>query len=135
MNNELVNEINNARGSRLFNTAGNRITVLVKNAVDILAPGANNALAGLDAEDDGDGITERLWKQAVQAAEMDGSLTFPQYRNTGDTIPPDAEPVSFEIAQNVIAGRVARAILIVNGMVTGFGHDPACEPLEDWHQA
>lgn len=124
MNNELVQEINDHRGSRLFNLTGSSITTFVKKAIDEIQPGANEALAGLDGDEEGDGITHRLWQQAVQAAEMDTSLTFPQYRNSGEPIPPEAEPVSFEIARNVIAGRVARAILITNGLVSGFGPGP-----------
>jgi hypothetical protein len=121
MNNELVNEINNHRGSTLYKLSNHRITEAVTNAVNTVMPGALNALQGLDAEDDG--ITQRLWEQAVTAAEMDGSLTFPQYRKSGDVIPPDAEPVSFNVARNVIAGRVARAILVVNGLASGFAED------------
>lgn len=112
MNNDLTNEINNYRGGRLINFTHGEIDRAVKHAMEEIMPGALNALQGLSSEEDG--VTHVLWTQAVQAAEMDGSLVFPQFRN--DTIPPDAEPVSLVVAVNGIAGRVARAILVVNGL-------------------
>lgn len=117
MNNDLTNELNTARGDRLHNLVVAKINSEVKAAIDSLAPGAMNALQGLNASDDG--ITASLWRQAVSAAEMDGSLTFPEYRD-GSGIHADAEVVSYGQAMMVVAGRVARAILHVNGFVSPF---------------
>ena len=127
MNNDLVNEISNHREERLFNASHREIDEAVKAAIEMLAPGAMSGLQGLSSADDG--ITHRLWDQAVQAVRTGGGLVFPQYMFSKEPIPADAEPVSFAVATNVIAGRVARAILIVNGYVSGFGPG---NPAEDW---
>jgi hypothetical protein len=113
MNNDLVNELSNYRAERLYRTDDDTVTRLVIKAVEQVMPGALNGLQGIDAERDG--VTHDMWRQALSSAEMDGSLTFPQYHHSGEAIPADAEPVSWELAQNVIAGRVARAILVLNG--------------------
>ena len=128
MNNDLVNEIAVARGNQLMNLRDHQITAQVKQAlVALMGECILEGLQGLDSENDG--ITKPLWQQAVQAAEMSGALTFPQFMDDAG-IPEDAEPCSYGEAVRVIAGRVARAILIINGNWDSIGN---WDDKEDWY--
>jgi hypothetical protein len=115
MNNEITNELATARCERMRRFGNPQITDGVFKAMGQIDQSAVHGLQGIDASNDG--ITRELFEQALASAEMDGSLVFPGYV---DTIPADAEPVSFEIAQQVVFGRVARAILVINGYARGF---------------
>ena len=127
MNNNLVNEIAVARGDRLMKAPEAVINKEVVHALTCLeGEHVMNGLQGLDAECDG--VTKPLWEQAVTSAEMTGALVYPQYMDDAG-IPDGAEPCSFGEATCVIAGRVARAILIVNGMANW----DSWESKEDWY--
>jgi len=119
MDSMITQEVIDSRAERLLRMSDEHVTHYVTAAVNMIAEGAMDVLQGLSAADDG--VTRNLWRQAIYAAENGTDLVFPGWDGVSQPAPSAS---SYEIAINLIAGRVARAILIVNGMVSGFDSPP-----------
>lgn len=115
LSSDVVQELINARAERLLRMSPRDITRLIHKALDAISPGSSNALQGVDADEShGDGITFRLWEQGLSSLEMTTELVFPGWDGASQPVPAVCH---FEISQMLMAGRVARAILVVNGFV------------------
>jgi hypothetical protein len=115
IDNDVVQELINARANGMRRMHPNDISHEVIVAVRMISPGAEQALSGIDAENDG--VTYTMWEQAITAAEMTSDLVFPGWDGEGQPVP---DVCLYQIATGLIAGRVARAILVLNGYVRGF---------------
>lgn len=119
MDSSIVQELIDARAEKLLDLSPDDITKHVRDCIRMISPEALDHLLGLDSRNDG--LTQPLWNQAVSTAEMTSDLVFPGW--DGESSSP--KPCSFELAINIVAGRVARAILTVNGLVKGTMGDGA----------
>jgi len=115
VNNDTLQEISSGRGERLSRMTDSDVTDVVIRCLNMLDPHAHQALQGISAGDDG--LTRPLWTQAVTTAEMTTDLVLPGWDGVSQPVP---SVCSYEVAENVIGGRVARAILIANGFVSGY---------------
>jgi hypothetical protein len=115
VNNDTLQEISSGRGERLSRMTDSDVTDVVIRCLNMLDPHAHQALQGISAGDDG--LTRPLWTQAVTTAEMTTDLVLPGWDGQSQPVP---SVCSYEVAENVIGGRVARAILIANGFVSGY---------------
>lgn len=106
---DIGQELIQARVNRMLAFGHKRIDEDVCRAVEAHLAGAMEGLQGLSSEEDG--VTHGLWVSAVEA--IDGSdLIYPGWDGASQPAP---EPCSFEMSVNVVAGRVARAILALYG--------------------
>jgi hypothetical protein len=115
MLNDIVQELVEARSERVRRIRRDDVADLIFDALDIIAPGARNGLLGIDAMNDG--ITWRLWCQAISAIEMSPDLVFPGWDGESQPVP---DPAHYSHALSFLSIRVARAILVTNG----YGDDP-----------
>jgi hypothetical protein len=114
MTSDVVQELVNSRATALHNLPHGEITKLIFRALDAIAPGSPHGLQGIDASDTGDGITAASWRQAIYALEMGTELVFPGWDGESQPVPGLS---SFPVVKLLVAGRVAKSILLLNGYV------------------
>ena len=111
MNNDVVQEVAMARSERLLKLHPDKITRLVTEAiVEIAGEHVLQSILGVDAENDN--VTKGLWIEATESLYNSAALTFPGWDGASQPVPAIC---SWELTQNVVAGRVARSIIVLHG--------------------
>jgi len=111
MNNDVLQEVANARYDRLLKMNNKDITNDVCRAIEQIAGGhVLESILGVDAETDN--VTKGLWIEATESLLNSAELTFPGWDGVSQPVP---DICSWEIAKNTVAGRVARSIIVLHG--------------------